>query len=341
MILRKEEDGFWVEHKRKLRGRVCSSGRGRPFPPESSPSSRSTRCLMLPAKPSPAFRHLPSKEEKSPTPNKWEPHQKPFFHPITCDQHERLPTCLGKYKVKIVDLVRCNSHTSKLSTIILLSILKWNLNNHNSPPGKQSRQSSWSCSPGVGSHRAWPDRPRSCSPSTRPPDSPVQWPSWQSQLFGSILTWITTCCFESDRESRGSCHRVSIHVRDPALSRCHAERCWPGQAMRIFPINERNSFFALRHASYKYQQHILNGRNSKKGKAEGRTWGKKITCDKSQEATQLQEVQCDLLDWHIHLPSSARYHDYKFVQRPRQEPIHLPKGRLWPTSQLWFVVTKF
>ena len=40
--------------------------------------------------------------------------------------------------------------------------------------------------------------------------------------------------------------------------------------------------FAFRHASYKYQQHNLNERNSKKGKAEGRTWGKKITCDKSQ-----------------------------------------------------------
>ena len=60
-----------------------------------------------------------------------------------------------------------------------------------------------------------------------------------------------------------------------------------------------------------------------------------------EEATQLQEVQCDLLDWYIHLPSSARYHDCKFVQTPRQEPINLPKGRLWPTSQLWFVVTKF
>ena len=47
-----------------------------------------------------------------------------------------------------------------------------------------------------------------------------------------------------------------------------------------------------------------------------------------EEATQLQEVQCDLLDWHIHLPSSARYHDCKFVQTPRQEPINLPKGRL-------------
>ena len=77
------------------------------------PSSRSTRCLMLPAKPSPAFRHLPSKEEKSPTPNKWEPRQKLFFYRLACDQREHLPMILDKYKVKIVILVRCNSHMPK------------------------------------------------------------------------------------------------------------------------------------------------------------------------------------------------------------------------------------
>ena len=94
-----------------------------------------------------------------------------------------------------------------------------------------------------------------------------------------------------------------------------------------------------------YQQLSLNGRNSKKRKS----WRENVRKEDyvwqvpmmREEATQLQEVQCDLLDWHIHLPSSARYHDCKFVQTPRQEPINLPKGRLWRTSQLWFVVTKF
>ena len=145
-----------------------------------------------------------------------------------------MPT-YAKYMTKIPYI--CSIYAHHVSNIqmymsMISQILKWMLNNHECPPVKQSEWSSWSCSPRVGSHRAWPDRPRSCSPSTRRPDSPVQWPTCQSQLFGSSLTWIATCRFETDRESQGSGHRVLIHVRDPALSRCQGERYWPGQALR-------------------------------------------------------------------------------------------------------------
>ena len=98
-----------------------------------------------------------------------------------------MPT-YAKYMTKIPYI--CSIYAHHVSNIqmymsMISQILKWMLNNHECPPVKQSEWSSWSCSPRVGIHRAWPDRPRSCSPSTRCPDSPVQWPSCQSQLFGS------------------------------------------------------------------------------------------------------------------------------------------------------------
>ena len=80
-----------------------------------------------------------------------------------------------------------------------------------------------------------------------------------------------------------------------------------------------------------YQQLSLNGRNSKKRKS----WRENVRKEDymwqvpmmREEATQLQEVQCDLLDWHIHLPSSARYHDYKFVQRRLGKNLSIyPRG---------------